>query len=327
MPGAPAVVRATNPWTLGVSPSALTEGVAADVSLSVTDGSEMIGCVTVDVPAGFAVLGARVSSVPAGSVWGAEITGSGPARVTFSTTIDAWRLNGGEQAVFVVRVVATSSPLPAWTFRAFKKFSVDSTQLDGGPLVVPGPFQIGAPTPSPSPSPSPEPTPTATPTTSGAPVATAAPTPRPSVMPSASHSSPPSGASSRPVATAIPSGSATPSSSADASPASGVGAGPVAGTTAAGSAGFPGVAAAGDETTLDIGGLPAGGTVQLDSQAVGGIGMFAWLVPGLFLSLPGLLLLLIVAAQAGFATGFVPVTRRILGFGRRRRPHGPVPSH
>jgi hypothetical protein len=59
--------------------------------------------------------------------------------------------------------------------------------------------------------------------------------------------------------------------------------------------------------------------VQLDTQGVGAIGMFAWAVPGLFLSLPGLLLILIVLAQAGFATAFVPVTRRVFGVRRRRR--------
>jgi hypothetical protein len=65
--------------------------------------------------------------------------------------------------------------------------------------------------------------------------------------------------------------------------------------------------------------LPAGGTVQLDLQAVGAIGMFAWLVPGLALGLPGLLLVLIVLVQASFATAFVPVTRRVFGVRRRRR--------
>lgn len=66
--------------------------------------------------------------------------------------------------------------------------------------------------------------------------------------------------------------------------------------------------------------LPAGGSVRLDdTQALGAIGMVAWLVPGLFLSLPGLLIVFVVLAQAGFATVFVPVTRRVLGVGRRRR--------
>jgi hypothetical protein len=52
--------------------------------------------------------------------------------------------------------------------------------------------------------------------------------------------------------------------------------------------------------------------------------MFAWMVPGLFLSLPGLVLLLIVLAQGGLAAVFVPVTRRVLGVGRRRPRGRPV---
>ena len=50
--------------------------------------------------------------------------------------------------------------------------------------------------------------------------------------------------------------------------------------------------------------------------------MFAWMVPGLFLSLPALLLLLVFVAQGGLAMIFVPVTRRVLGAGRRRHPRG-----
>jgi hypothetical protein len=80
-----------------------------------------------------------------------------------------------------------------------------------------------------------------------------------------------------------------------------------------------GGAAAGAGTNLDIAALPPGGSVQLDAGAVGAIGMYAWLVPGLFLSLPGLLLMLIVLAQASFASAFVPVTRRVFGAGRQRR--------
>jgi hypothetical protein len=59
--------------------------------------------------------------------------------------------------------------------------------------------------------------------------------------------------------------------------------------------------------------------VRLDLSAVSAIGMFAWLVPGLALSLPGLLLVFIVLAQAGFATAFVPVIWRVFGVRRRRR--------
>jgi len=68
--------------------------------------------------------------------------------------------------------------------------------------------------------------------------------------------------------------------------------------------------------------------VGLDAQALGAIGMFAWLVPGLALSLPALLFILIVLAQAALAGAFVPVTRRVVGAERpcgRGRRSGAAP--
>jgi hypothetical protein len=47
--------------------------------------------------------------------------------------------------------------------------------------------------------------------------------------------------------------------------------------------------------------------------------MYAWMVPGLFLSLPGLLLMLVVLAQGSLASIFVPITRRVFGLGRRHK--------
>jgi hypothetical protein len=51
---------------------------------------------------------------------------------------------------------------------------------------------------------------------------------------------------------------------------------------------------------------------------------FAWLVPGFFLGLPGLLLILIVLAQMGTGATFLVLSRRSLGaFGLGRRRRGP----
>jgi len=66
--------------------------------------------------------------------------------------------------------------------------------------------------------------------------------------------------------------------------------------------------------------MPAGDAVQFnDFGALSSTALFAWLVPGAALTLPGLLIVLIVLAQAGFASAWVPVTRRVLGGERRRR--------
>ena len=48
----------------------------------------------------------------------------------------------------------------------------------------------------------------------------------------------------------------------------------------------------------------------------------AWLVPGAVLTLPAILIVLVVIAQAGFAGAFIPVTRRVLGVKEDRASPG-----
>ena len=325
--GSPASVRAATPWAIALSPAALTEGVASDVTVTVISGDSDLGRIVLTVPAGFTVLATSISSVPAGSVWTSAGAGSGPIQVTFSTTQGPWRLTLGAKGVFIVRVIATSSPLGAWSARAYHNIAVDS-QLISGPLQPPGPFVIvAASAPAPTPPPTPGPTSTSAPTS----------TPRPSLVPTVVPRA------TTPVPTVVPRGatqipsSTPPGTTPDPPPSvstgtfetpSAVGSpGSIAGgVTAEGSAGPDGgTVRGGEEGALNVQVLPAGGTVQMDIQAVGVIGMFAWLVPGLALGLPGLLLLLIVLAQASFAAAFVPVTRRVFGVkGPRRRPDRPT---
>ncbi len=292
VPGSPAAVSAATPWSIRFSPAVLTRGVATDVTVTLTPGNNHIGLLQLDVPAGFTVVSTRVSSALAGSGWTSAQVGSGPTQITFSTTTDPWRLDQGVDGVFVVRVVATASPLAAWKAVAYEKFTTTS-KLANGPLLPPAAFVSGPPL-------------TLTPT----------PTPRPTQLPTVG----PPGTSPAPT----PSDSTIPSET----PSTFASAGPIAGGAAGGSSGVSGgVAPKGVEgPPLDVGALGAGGTVQVDVQAVGAIGMFAWLVPGLFLSLPGLLLLLIVLVQASFATAFVPVVRRVIGLNRKRRTRDPRTS-
>lgn len=142
-------------------------------------------------------------------------------------------------------------------------------------------------------------------------------TPVPTVLPSGVTPGPTGVAPPGPTLAASPSGSTVPyeTPSVFALPVAIAGSAATGGPSGSGGA----EAGAGNETSLVIGPLPASGSVQLDSSVVGAIGMFVWLVPGLFLSLPGLLFMLIVLAQASLATAFVPVTRRLFGTGRRRR--------
>jgi hypothetical protein len=272
-------VSAARNWSITAAPPTLPVGVASNVSLTVTSGSG-IKCVTVSVPSGFTVLSVSVVSAP-GRSWAASKAGNGPTLATFATKVNGDRLDKGN-ARFVIRVIATRSPLPAWTAAAYHDYSPCSHSV-GPPKRLLHAFGISPARPS----------------------APAPPVSRPTIVP--------------PTPSATPTDLASPSAAPRSSPA---------GSTIGGVSGGSGGASAGgwDGIPLDVQSLPAGGTVQVDISAVGGLGMFVWLVPGLFLSLPGLLLVLIVAAQAGFATAFVPVIRRVFGASRRARARPVSPA-
>lgn len=324
--GAPARVDAAGlPWTVSLAPTILTEGTATNVNVSVTPGGQKIGFVVVNVPAGFDVLSASVKTVPAGFVWHASGSGSGPIQVTFGTTTSNQRLVS-TTGVFTIRVTATTSPLSAWTVNAYQQFSIDSNQVATGPLLPPAPFVI---LPGPTPTPVPTPTPTATPAPTPTPIRTATPAPTPSPSASAPPSPSAGGSAPPPTPTPTPGGSLpvatdrpSPGSSAGASPlpsgaaSAGPSSAPVAGAVGpVGGSGSTGSSGGG----LDVPALPAGGSVNLDDLgALGNTAMVAWLVPGLLLSLPALLIVIVVLVQAGFASAFIPLTRRFLTGERRR---------
>jgi VCBS repeat-containing protein len=146
----------------------------------------------------------------------------------------------------------------------------------------------------------------------------AAPTPEPTESPAPSPTAPVSTASAIPTATPTPTlaptptASPTPSALASAVPGVIV---PRAGS--GGSAGrafaIPDPTSAGDGTD-DLG---------LAAAALGGLGSILWAVPSLILSVPGLLLVLAISAQALGGLAWLPVARRKLGsFGLRRRQAG-----
>ena len=64
--------------------------------------------------------------------------------------------------------------------------------------------------------------------------------------------------------------------------------------------------------------------VELDGLSLALSG-FDWAVPVLVLSVPGLLIVIAVLAQALIGLAWVPVTRRWLGGDRRRRRPGLTP--
>jgi hypothetical protein len=149
--------------------------------------------------------------------------------------------------------------------------------------------------PVPSPLPGSGPTPTPLPTTPAHPAA--------SPGASAPEPVPPNG-SNPAVGTAA---SATPS------------VGPVAIATAPADGSGGGAPGGGDGLTVARP-ATAGSIPVLDLPPFRVLGSFVWIVPGFFLGLPGLIMLLVVAVQALGAGAFVPITRRVLRAPPAERP-------
>ena len=88
-----------------------------------------------------------------------------------------------------------------------------------------------------------------------------------------------------------------------------------------------------DTLESDRFGLPAngdGGPIHVDLAGAGLAfgGLFIWAVPGLILSVPGMLVVLVILAQAAGGLAWLPIARRrIGGFGiRERRSRGRWPA-
>jgi hypothetical protein len=63
----------------------------------------------------------------------------------------------------------------------------------------------------------------------------------------------------------------------------------------------------------------AGSGVELDAGGMS-FGSFEWAVPALVLTVPGILIVIAVLAQALIGLAWLPVTRRWLGGDHRRQP-------
>ena len=288
-------------WTVSASPLTLVEGRPTDVVLTVNPGSQQVGCLIVTVPIGFKVLGASIGSVPSGALWDIDVAGSGPTTVSFYTSKGGWRLATGDIGRFVIRVTAVTAPLAAWSVAGYQQGLPPKGSL-GPPLLPLQPFVI-VPAPTPTPVVTAAPTPTPTPERTSSPEPTA---PGGTGQPA----TPPPGSTTQPSAS--PAG-ATPT--VPAAGGGGAGTGGI-GNGAGGSGSDPGLP---QPTGLAVGALPEQGSVQVANVGfTGGLGVYAWAVPGLFLGLPGLLILLVVGAQLLLAGIFVPIVRRQMGTRRPR---------
>ncbi len=329
------------------------------IGVSVPSGFAVLGASVLEVPTGDVWTAATAGSAPTVATFSTskDTWRLGPGKVgTFAIRVVAttaspgpWTAAGYQKFSLDSKHSAGDplSPLPPFVITPAPTPRPTSTPA---PTATPAPTPRPTSTPAPTATPAPTPRPTSTP----APTATPAPTPRPTPVPSrtgtpalspaptgrSTPSSPSSSGAtpSPPVApppgeTSGPAGSPPPGvtpgpMTSQAPPASRVPVTVGGGTAPTASAGTAsGGQQYGGVSQLVVQALPAGGTVSLDSmRGIDPIGLFAWLVPGALLALPGLLILLIIVAQVGFAGAFVPFTRRVLGrdrLGDRRRPHAP----
>jgi hypothetical protein len=187
--------------------------------------------------------------------------------------------------------VPTPTPTPVPTPTPRPTLPLPSLPLPTLPLpTLPLPTLFPTPTPTRSPDPG----------TSATPAPSERPTPRPSGSPAPSNG---------------PAGSAAPPSDGPGSTPAPSQAVPGVGTTGSGGGNPPidGGLTVGHDQPAPIDGLVDPGVVGLD-------GLIEWAVPSLVLSVPGLLLILAVLAQAVVGTLWIPVIRRWLGtFGVRRQ--------
>jgi hypothetical protein len=295
----------TTPWQISASPTSLMQGQATQVTMTVVGGSSPMGLLTITAKAGFSIVGAAVLSTPPGKTWTASVQGS---VASFRTTTDPQRLELGETARFAVTAVPVGPSYPGWIAKAYQEFTTSSPAC-GLPATPLRAFTIiGASTPTPGPTQTPMPTPasSSTPTPASGPTQASSTGPGESASPTA-----------EPSATVSPAGSSGPSA---------------AGSPKAGPGGSTGGSRGGQRSpgpiwqgtsALDVPALPGGGgSVSISGlDGLSSLGLYSWLVPGFFLGLPGLLVLLVALLQASAGAAFLPIIRRVLGgfgLGRRR---------
>ncbi len=342
-------VLAAQSWSIVADRLTVPLDESAVVTLTVTNtsssngGGSGIACVTVAIPSAYDVTSVSVASVSNGRSWSADVSAGSPRGIVARADSNGDRLRGDpddDVLVLKVKVTGTSLGLATWTANelqdagctgSYKKpVAILMTVLG---LPIPTPKPTPKPTPAPTPTPTTEPTvrPTATATPAPTPTPTrppsATPTPDPTRPPTPTASPAPTDGSAGPTPTEPPSPLASPDPSAAASQPVGVGIGSTGSGSGTGSSGTGGASGGGgtgqaSPPRLDLGldGDHPGSLAGLDLGGSVGFGFFDWAVPGAILTGPGLLLLVIIAAQAAGGLAWLPVVRRkIGGFGPARR--------
>jgi hypothetical protein len=325
-------------WSITLSPSSIAAVTATTIKASFTDsggpdGTRELGCVRISIPLTFTVNHVSVTSQPPDTAWSGS---AGLGTVTFRTSSGGDRLppDGTTSVTGAITVTALTPGTYTWTANAYRQ--QDCTDPFNQPIALKVVVQLvilptptPTPTPTPSPTPSPMPLPTILPSIlpSLLPAPTATPTPQATPTPTSSSGAP----TATPTVVAGPTeqGGGPPASSGTTSPAAAGSSPPGGGPTASPPLGAALILPGGGADDGPTG--PGRPTISLTSGFDTPFGDgFEWAVPGLVLTVPGLLIVLTaVGAQAFGAAAWLPVVRRrIGGFGldRHREPGagGPV---
>ncbi len=334
-------LAAIQSWTITADKVSVQLGVPTTVTLRITNtssdngGGSGIACVTVAIPSVFTISGVSVASVSSGSWWTAAISATAPRGVTANADSNVGRLRGDpddDVLVLKITVIGTALGLTTWTANELQNANCSGSYAKPKSLVMtvlPVPLSTPTPTPTPSPSPiptaSPSPTPTSAPTPSPTPSPTGSPGPTP--VPTTSPTpTPTTGPTDRPSSapSATPGDRPTPDPGGSSPPGTGGGTtGSTGGGPTGSSGGDPGSTggAGAGRPPIEIVGLDPG-SVSGPSLAVD-LGLFEWAMPSALMAGPGLLILLLIGAQAVGALAWLPLIRRKLGsfgFGHRRPP-------
>lgn len=328
----PLVTTAATTWQISRSPSSMGSGASTTFHIIFSNlggpgGTDDLGCVKIAIPVGLDVSSATVTGKQAGTTWAASI--GGLTTVTIKPSSGGDRLNAGSSDQVETDIVVSGLGLGSlvWTANAFE--SQNCTTSFNDPVIL----SILSPTPVPTPKPTS--VPTIAPTPTPRPTASATPTPRPT-----SATSVPSvdtGPTRTPMPATTPgpsgivpspdpsrSGSPPPPGSGTTGPAKGGSTGEGSGPTA------PGIAPGAAIAMPGVDGLdPQDRSVALAGLMSLSFGNVEWLVPGLVLTVPGLLIILMVLLQMVGALAWVPIARRRLGRedipARRPSPRGGRP--
>ncbi|MGZ8475957.1 MAG: hypothetical protein ACXWWQ_07055 [Candidatus Limnocylindria bacterium] len=307
-------------WTLNVTPGTARSGTETTFTLTATnlDALTELGCLEVDLPISFTLLGASAGVASNGDEWEAVLF---PNKVAVHSLSGGGRLELGQSITFTIVVRPTQPGASTWANHAHPDQDCGGAEEIGvglAVLVLPG----NQSTPSPVPTlPTPTPTPTPPPILPVDPLPSILPVdPLPSILPPL-----PSTRLPTPLPTARSTASPTPTASPDASPTPDSS---DSGSTSptpriptaepGGAAGGPAGSDGPDRGALQLAGAepdqPSGSAAEVSLGPLGVIdGLNVWAIPGAIVGGPGLLVILWVAFQTGVALAWIPAVRRMRG--------------